>query len=222
MLVTGSKNRNSDTSKGLSIRLWQGGQSFCEPLPTLTSAPQSVRLVIEGVDCVAFPRAIAEQVNVEELLRSEGIVVSEGEEVVVACDQSPLYYALKVNSGLLEEAREWATQWGLELTYATPLAASVRRAVVGGRRKRSLALQFGRGEVYVALAAEGQLLFAEAVIVEGEESLLRLLTVLNSDFDLRKADLFVSGVDGKMRTKWLGHYFRHCKCEKEWADVYNK
>lgn len=51
---------------------------------------------------------------------------------------------------------------------------------------------------------------------------MQLMSVLNGDFDLRKADLFVSGVDGKMRTKWLGRYFRHCKWEKEWADVYNK
>ena len=66
------------------------------------------------------------------------------------------------------------------------------------------------------------LVFTDVVMMGGEDELLRFMAVLNEDFDLRKADIFVSGVEGKSRTKLLGRYFRRCKWEKEWADVYNK
>ena len=202
MQVTGSRKRNSDTQKGLSIWLRQGGQSFYEPLPELSvEENQQVRVVVEGPDCATFPKTLAESVDVEGLLATMGVSVSDGEEIVVCSNDGPVCYALTVASEDVE---------------------AVRRAVVGSRHSKTLALQFGREELYVALSVDGALVFTDVVMMGGEEELLRFMAVLNEDFDLRKADIFVSGVEGKSRTKLLGRYFRRCKWEKEWADVYNK
>lgn len=222
MQVTGSRKRNSDTQKGLSIWLRQGGQSFYEPLSELSvKESRQVRVVVEGPDCATFPKALAESVDVEGLLATTGVSLSDGEEIVVCSNDGPVCYALTVASEDVEAVRRWTPE-GVELTFATPLMASVRRAVVGSRHSKTLALQFGREELYVALSVDGSLVFTDVVMMGGEEELLRFMAVLNEDFDLRKADIFVSGVEGKSRTKLLGRYFRRCKWEKDWADVYNK
>lgn len=182
---------------------------------------RQVRVVVEGPDCAAFPKALAESVDVEGLLATTGVSLSDGEEIVVCSNDGPVCYALTVASEDVEAVRRWTPE-GVELTFATPLMASVRRAVVGSRHSKTLALQFGREELYVALSVDGALVFTDVVMMGGEDELLRFMAVLNEDFDLRKADIFVSGVEGKSRTKLLGRYFRRCKWEKEWADVYNK
>lgn len=220
MLVTGSKNRKSDALKGLSIWLRQGGQSFYEPLPT-TPHQQNVTVVIEGVDCATFPKALAESVDVNGLLTKAGINVGKEEDIVVWSDDGSICYALTVARKDADAVRSWAGKQ-TDVAFTTPLVASVRRAVVGGRHSKALALQFGREEVYAAFSVDGKLLFAEAVIASSDEELLNFLAVLNGDFDLRKADIFIAGVDAKKRTKMLGRYFRRCRCEKEWAVVYNK
>ena len=221
MLVTGSRKRDSDTQKGLSIWLRQGGQSFYESLSELPNGTQRVRVVVEGADCVPFPKVLTESINVEALLATAGVSVSDGAEIIVCSNDTPVCYALTVATEDTEAVRRWAAE-GTEITYTTPLAASVRRAVVGSRHSKTLALQFGHQEVYVALSVDGTLSFADVVMMGGEEELLRFMAVLNEDFDLRKADIFISGVEGKSRTKLLGRYFRRCKWEKDWADVYNK
>ena len=220
MLVTGSKHRNSDTTKGLSIRLRQGGQSFYESLPTDAPQGKSVRVVVEGVDCTTFPKSVAESVDLREMLTNVGVDV-EGAEIATWSNDGPVCYAFAVPMEDAEAVRVWAAQMGVEAEFCTPLTASVRRAVIGSRHSKTLALQFGREELYVALSVDGKLTYAECVGVKDDEQLLNFLAVLNGDFDLRKADIFVSGVEGKRRTKLLGRYFRRCKWESEWADVYN-
>ena len=221
MLVTGSRKRDSDTQKGLSIWLRQGGQSFYESLSELPIGTQRVRVMVEGADCVPFPKVLTESVDVEGLLATAGVCVSDGEEIVVCGDNSPVCYALTVAREDAEAVRRWAPE-GVDIVFATPLAASVRRAVVGSRHSKTLALQFGQQEAYVALSVDGTLSFADVVMVGSEDELLRFMAVLNEDFDLRKADILVSGVEGKSRTKLLGRYFSRCKWEKDWAEVYNK
>ncbi len=222
MLVTGSRKRDSDTQKGLSIWLRQGGQSFYEPLSaqSLQDATK-IRVVVEGANCATFPKALTESVDVEGLLATVGVSVAECEDVIVCCNDGPVSYALTVFKEDVDAIRGVLPE-GVEVAFTTPLAASVRRAVVGSRRSKTLALQFGREEVYVALSVDGALAFADVVMMDGEEELLRFMAVLNEDFDLRKADILVSGIEAKQRTKLLGRYFRHCKWEKDWADVYNK
>ena len=222
MLVTGSKNRNSDTTKGLSIWLRQGGQSFYESLPLTTAPHKHVRVVVEGVDCATLPKSVAESVDLSAMLKSVGVEVSESVEIATWSNDGPVCYVFTVAVSDAEAVREWATQMGAEVEFCCPLTASVRRAVVGSRHSKTLALQFGREEMYVALSVDGRLAYAECLGVKNEEELLNFLAVLNGDFDLRKADIFVSGVEGKKRAKLLGRYFRRCKLESEWADVYNK
>ena len=180
-----------------------------------------MRVVVEGPDCATFPKALAESVDVEGLLATTGVSVSDGEEIVVCSNDGPVCYALTVASEDVEAVRRWTPE-GVELTFATPLMASVRRAVVGSRHSKTLALQFGREELYVALSLDGALVFTDVVMMGGEEELLRFMAVLNEDFDLRKADIFVSGVEGKSRTLLVGRCCRRCKWEKERAEVYNK
>lgn len=222
MLVTGSRKRDSDTQKGLSIWLRQGGQSFYESLSAaMPVGTQRVRVVVEGPDCATFPKTLSESVDAEGLLATMGVSVSERDEIVVYSNDGPVCYVLTMCEEDAEEVRKWVPE-GVELTFTTPLVASVRRAVVGSRHSKTLALQFGREELYVALSVDGTLSFADVVMIGGEDELLHFMAVLNEDFDLRKADIFVSGVEGKSRTKLLGRYFRRCKWEKDWADVYNK
>lgn len=218
MKVFRSKNKSN---KGLSIRLRQGGQSFYEPLPNACDT-QSVRVVVEGVDCVPYPRALTEELDLVSVAQSAGVCFDENDRLVVADEEGLVNYLLRVEADTITTLFEWADRTQTRLLFTTPLATSVRRAVVGGRRSKTLVLQFGTEEVYAAMATEHKLQFADVLPVANEEQLLQHLAQLNADFDLRKTDIFVSGVEGKAKTKLLGKYFRHCKWEQEGSDVYIK
>lgn len=217
MLVTGSNRSPYDHNVKLSIRLRQDGQFFSveEALAQTVEQGATVEVMVDGAVCVPFPRKEADRIDLRALLSDAGVPVAEGDGVVVSHSESPVAYAIWVAKEAYERLTEWAEKSGATLTFATPLAGVVARAVVGSKHDKCVVVSRSNGALYVAHTNEHKLLYAEAlpVAVEGFDEVLYAMAVLNGDFDLRRADIIIIGMGGKELYKVLRRHFRRCKCE---------
>ena len=217
MQVTGSNRSPYDHNVKLSIRLRQDGQFFSveEAMAQTVEQGTTVEVMVDGAVCVPFPRKESERIDLRALLTDAGVPVGAEDRVEVCGTDSPVAYAIWVEQGAYAVLAEWAERCGVVLSFTTPLAGVVGRAIVGSKHDKCVVLSRSNGALYVAHTAERKLLYAEALPVstEGVEDVLYAMAVLNGDFDLRRADIIIIGIGAKEMYKALRRHFRRCKCE---------
>lgn len=218
MQVTGSSTELLKQNAKLSIRLRQDGQ-FCsveEALEQGVAQGTTVEVMVDGAVCVPFPRREMEHIDLKDLVIEAGVPLSESDALVVSLSDSPIGYALAIDGELKTRLDEWSRQYSVSLNFTTPLSGVVARAVVGTKRDKCVVVQRTPQALYIAYTAWSRVSFVEALPLQhhnSDEDALYALAVMNDDFDLRKADIIIIGMDARRQYKVLRRYFRHCSCE---------
>lgn len=172
-----------------------------------------IDLTFEGACVVPYPQMLSEEVDLRTLCASAGLAIAEDDKVVTAHSEGSVAYAIRLSGESVKIVEEWQTQ-GVEVTFNTPLAEVFRRAVVGSRRPKTVALRIEGATTYIAYSEEKRVRYVEALPTNGEEQLVNLVALLNRDFDLRKARFILLGESSARYYKTLRKYFRRVSREK--------
>lgn len=201
----------------MSIQLWQGGHFFSRLLPTPEASVEELEVRVDGASCIALPtrlEACHQPQQLAQLLQAAGCEV-EGCEVVMAEAAGAVSYALTLRQSTLRALHTWTESHNLRLRITTPLSSAVRRAIVGSRHDKTVALRLSRTTAYIAISHQARLIYAEAVPYDSPEGLVALLAALSQKgLELRRADILLSPeeplatADLKPIAKLLKRHFR--------------
>lgn len=162
---------------------------------------------------VTYPKALAEELDLRDILTTHGVRLSEGDEVVTFGEGRTIGYAARLTEEQSALVAEWQRQ-GTKVTFSSPLEGCVSRVIAARRRSKNVHLRVEEGLVYVAYAEEMQLAYAEVVPIDIEGELVNLLALLNEDYDLKRAQFTLSGSEGKRCYKTVREYFRRVDLER--------
>ena len=211
MQVTGSKDKKTTPSR-LSIRIPSGQSLHCGCGNEL-SAGSAVELLFEGWEVVPYPKALSEELDLTALLSAAGIALQEDDRVVSIEGEGAINYALRLSAESAKAVDELQGR-GVSISFATPLARCVTRAIVGTRRPKTVVLALLGGVAHIAYSDHKHLEYAEAIPLNGEEELINLLAHLNQDYELRKARFVLLGKESWAHYKTLRSYFRRVSREE--------
>ena len=170
-------------------------------------------LTFEGACVVPYPQALTQEVDLRALCASAGLSIAEDDRIVTTHTDGSVAYAIRLSGESAEIVEELQAR-GVEVTFDTPLAEVFRRAVIGSRRPKTVALRIEDATTYVAYSEEKRVRYVEALPTNGEEQLVNLVALLNRDFDLRKARFILLGEASARYYKTLRKYFRRVSREK--------
>lgn len=212
MQATGN-NRSSLNDKKLSIRLRQGGQSFSLDTLSAPTSPTAVAVEIDTSLSAAYPDDTA--LSAAEVLAAEGIEVPEGWQVVVGhLPQLSVSVAAVVSQQALDATSKLAERYGATTTMFEPLlGGAIIRAMESSRRSVRVALTATEENLYIGIAQEGRLLFADSFHSISPDEALYIVATIGKDFELKRAEFTVFGEQGKAVAHKLKRYYRHVKCE---------
>ena len=177
------------------------------------SAGSTTEVLFEGWEVVPYPKALSEELDFAALLSDAGIALQEGDRAVSIEGEGAVNYALRLSAESVVAVEELQTR-GVSVTFATPLAQCVTRAVVGSRRPQTVILTLLGGVAHFAYSDHKHLEYAEAMPLAGEEELVNLLAHLNQDYELRKARFILLGKESWTQYKTLRKYFRRVSREE--------
>lgn len=170
-------------------------------------------LTFEGACVVPYPQELTQEVDLRAFCASAGLSIAEDDKIVTTYTDGSVAYAIRLSGESAKIVEELQAR-GVEVTFDTPLAGVFRRAVIGSRRPKTVALRIEGATTYVAYSEEKRVRYVEALPTNGEEQLVNLVALLNRDFDLRKARFILLGEASARYYKTLRKYFRRVSREK--------